>query len=102
MRTWLMMAALFFVASLSSGALADEPATTSELPAALQQLGVEQSRILTTQQAEEVRGEAFALNFAFTFSGGGVNVSLSNPAPLANVTALISAVNAGGVLFSLQ
>ena len=51
----------------SSQVMADEKASTSELPAALQAIGVNQSNILSQDEAENVRGEAFIAAFRIDF-----------------------------------
>ena len=51
----------------SSQVMADERASTSELPAALQAIGVDQSNILSQDEAANVRGEAFIAFFRIDF-----------------------------------
>ncbi len=51
----------------SSQGMADEKASTSELPAALQAIGVDQSNILSQDEAAKVRGEAFIAAFRIDF-----------------------------------
>ena len=56
------------VATLSSSlVMADEKASTIELPAALQAIGVDQSKILSQDEAQQVRGEAFIAFFRIDF-----------------------------------
>ena len=69
--------AMIAVAAVSSNAMAGDKASTDELPAALQALGVDQSRILSTQEAQEVRGEAFAINIAINVTGPGFASALN-------------------------
>lgn len=67
MRTLILAAVILgSLSAFPSAARADERATTAELPAALQALGVEPSRIATVQEAEKVRGEHFVGNLQFT------------------------------------
>ena len=63
----LCVAMAFVAITGSSQLMAAEKASTSELPAALQAIGVEQTNILSQNEAENVRGEAFIAAFQIDF-----------------------------------
>ena len=69
----------------SNEAAATERATTSEFPAALVALGVDESRILDQTEADSVRGEAWVLRFSFdnlnifAVGEGPLNLSIKLP-----------------------
>ncbi len=69
MRKLIMLCVVVAVAAMtgSSKVLADEKASTSELPAALQAIGVDQSNILSQDEAQQVRGEHFFAVFQIDF-----------------------------------
>lgn len=94
-----MAFAAIAVLGSTSGATAGEKASTSELPAALQALGVDESRIVTQQEAEQIRGEAFDFNFQLSFVGGGITVDIN--AAVAGGSILF-AVNTGGIALAIQ
>jgi len=50
-------AVLFLAPAFSAAVNADDQAATSELPAALQQLGVSETSVVSVEEAAEVRGE---------------------------------------------
>ena len=64
-------AVLLLVPALSAAVNADEPAATSELPAALQQLGISETSVVSVDEAAEVRGEGGNYHFR-----GGLRQSL--------------------------
>lgn len=62
------------VAMMATSASAEDLAATSELPAAFQAMNVDQGQILTTAQAEEVRGEG---GRRFGLRVGRINVNVN-------------------------
>ena len=69
MRKLMILCVCVALAALtgSSQVMAGEKASTAELPAALQAIGVDQSKILSQDEAEQVRGEHFVAAFQIDF-----------------------------------
>ena len=69
MRKLIMLSVAVAVIAVlgSSQAMADEKASTSEFPAALQAIGVDQSNILSQDEAQQVRGDYFFAVFQIDF-----------------------------------
>ena len=64
----LLCVSVAVIAMLSSSqVMADEKASTSELPAALQAIGVDQANILSQDEAQRVRGAAFIAYFRIDY-----------------------------------
>ncbi|MBC8871086.1 MAG: hypothetical protein H8E44_16800 [Planctomycetes bacterium] len=64
-------AVLLLVPAFSAAVKADEQAATSELPAALQQMGISETSVVSVNEAAQVRGEGGNYHF-----GGGLRQSL--------------------------
>ncbi len=96
----IMSFAVAVVAILSSSqSMADEKASTSELPAALQAIGVDHANILSQDEAEKVRGELFFAYFQIDFFSADFDTRLFF---LGDFNAIGITITPGGIAIGIQ
>ena len=96
----IMSVAVAVVAILSSSqGMADERASTSELPAALQAIGVDQSNILSQVEADKVRGEVFFAVFQIDYFSPDFETRLLF---LGDFSAIAITITASGIGIGIQ